>query len=151
MCFKENKENCQESVTAYRKNQAPSLSGNHTSAKYNFQIYGLRQNISFKSIRKSNFAQTYFKSISKACLGVNRRSYTEDTCLESHVTPLAIRRKVQVLRFWQNIQEKLIIRPLSRYLDTFSKARRYLSKHRRAFWKESRRYRQSSSSQTRNC
>lgn len=51
-----------------------------------------------------------------AALGVNRRSHRWDTCVEAQVEPLAVRRTVQLLRFWKSIHEHS--RPLTQYLES---------------------------------
>lgn len=50
-----------------------------------------------------------------ASLGANRISHKWDTCVEAQVEPLAVRRDVQLLRFWKTIHQHT--RPLTRYLE----------------------------------
>ena len=67
----------------------------------------------------------------KASLGVNRRSHTADVCVEAQVPPLEPRRKVQVLRFWQNLH--VHPRPLTRFLTELPDEKRLKKKHRSSF------------------
>lgn len=67
----------------------------------------------------------------KACIAVNRRSHTEDTCVETQVPPLEIRRKIQLLRFWKSIHR--YPRPLTAFLHDLTPQQRLRQKNRASF------------------
>ena len=64
-------------------------------------------------------------------LGINKLSHRHETSIEAAVTPLVVRRKVQLLRFWKRILQHPC--PLTNFLSSIPARLRLREKHRSSF------------------
>ena len=65
------------------------------------------------------------------CLGVNRISHTADVCVEAGVPPLGVRQKVDLLRYWRQLNRNPV--PLTEKLRSLPQSDELKSVHRSSF------------------